>query len=226
MTVYRVILLLWCLVLTVGCASNKPIISAPDINKRIASVKNVGVIVTGTAVYELNVGGSRDLNNEWTSEAEHNLAKVSIEQLRAAGYNARLLSRDDQTEPIARIFNDIPREQLSRYVYSARKLEGGASEKVDVLLSKEGLDVLVFVRAVDHVSSGGRNAARVAAAVLLGVGASSGVAHVEMALLDKTPALVYYSHKLEDGKDLRKEEDMAHLFSEITEELTQLRGVN
>jgi len=221
-----VAIMLCCLSLASGCAGRKPIISAPDFTTRTVSVKNVGVVMAGAAVFELNVASPKELNVEWSKQAAINLAKVSVDQLHAAGYSARLLQSEDQTKPFTEMFNAIPREQLSRYVYSARRLESPTREEVDELLRKEGLDAIVLVRAVDHVSSGGRQAARVAAAVLLGHAVSSGVAHVEMAMLDKTPAIVYYSHKLEDGKDLRQEEDMAHLFGEIMDEFKELKGVN
>jgi len=219
-------IMLGCIICAGGCSQNKQIISAPDFNARTVTVKNVGVVMAGAAVYELNVASPNELNVDWSSQAATNLAKVSVAQLSAVGFNARLLQLDDQTKSVALTFNDIPREQLSRYVYSGRKLEGPNPDKVNDFMSKEGLDAIVFVRAVDHVSSGGRQAARVAAAVLLGKGVSSGVAHVELALLDKTPAIVYYSHKLEDGKDLRNEEDMGHMFSEIMDEYKELKGKN
>lgn len=210
-----------------GCASApKNIISAPNFLERSKSVKKIGVLIAGSHVYELGAGGSKELNNDWSAQAANNLTKVSVDQLPAAGFEVSLLSLDDQYKPIVNKFNEISLDQLSRYAYSARKLESPVSENITDLLNKEGLDALILVRGTDHVSSGGRQAARVAAAVLLGVGVSSGIAHVEVAMIDRSPAVIYYGHKNEDGKDLREVEGAGDLFAEIVNELKELRGIN
>jgi hypothetical protein len=210
-----------------GCASApKNIISAPNFLERTKSVKKIGVLIAGSHVFELGAGGSKELNNDWSAQAANNLAKVSVDQLRAAGFDVRIVKVDEQYKSIINKFNEIPLDHLSRYAYSARKLESPISESITDLLNTEGLDALVLVRGTDHVSSGGRQVARVAAAVLLGVGVSSGIAHVEVAMIDRSPAIIYYGHKNEDGKDLREEAGVRDLFAEIAGELKELRGIN
>jgi len=207
-----------------GCASTpKSIIAAPDFNMRNQSTKKVGVLLAGSFIFELQVGGKKALNKEWSDQAAPILTKVSIDQLKTAGYSVKPIKLDDLSFKYIATFNNIPRETISRYVYAARPIDTIEKEKFDAFLKAEDLDALVLVRGIDHVSSGGRQAMRVVAG-LLGAGTSSGIAHVEMAMLDKSRTLIFYSHKYEDGKDLRTEEGTAHLFNEIIEDMKTLNS--
>jgi hypothetical protein len=208
-----------------GCAgAPKPKIVAPDFLERSKALKKIGVLSAGSYIFELGAGGSKELNKDWSKQAELNLEKISVDQLKLAGYDAIIMKVDANTNAIVKNFNDIQRDNLTRYVYSARKIEAPNSDTVLELLNREGLDALVLVRGIDHVSSSGRQALKVAAAIL-GAGVSSGIAHLELAMIDKSPAFVYYSHKYEDGKDLRTESGTSYLFNEIMIDLKELRGL-
>jgi len=215
-----------CVSMLSGCASTpKNVIAAPDFNKRSQAIKKVGVLLAGTYIFELGAGGSKTLDIERSKQAAPILTKVSVDQLSAAGYSVKLLKTDEQTLKFTTAFNNIPREDLSRYTYSARKVEAIPQDVLDKYLAAEDLDALVLIRGIDHVSSAGRNAARVAIAIL-GVGVSSGIAHFEMAMLDKTSAFIFYSHKYEDGKELLTEKGANYLFNEIMIDLKSLHRVN
>jgi hypothetical protein len=219
-------LMLVVVVMLVGCASApKPQIAAPNFTERTRSVKKIGVVLAGSYVYELGVGGSKVLNQDWSTQAANNLLKVSVDQLKLAGYDARLLKPDGNLNFIVDNFNSINNDILTRYVYSARKIQAPFSIAMSELLDKEGLDAVVFVRGIDHVSTTGRQAMKVAVAIM-GAGISSGIAHIELAMVDKYPAFIYYSHKYEDGKDLRTESGVSDLFAGILEDLQELRGIS
>lgn len=208
-----------------GCAgAPKPKIAAPDFLERTKTVKKVGVLLAGSYVFELGAGSSKELNQDWSKQAAKNLEKISVDQLKLAGYDAILLKKDNNANAIVKGFNDIQRENLSRYVYSARKIVTPTSDAVIELMNKENLDALVLIRGIDHVSSTGRQVLRAAIAIL-GTGVSSGIAHIELAMVDRSPAFVYYSHKYENGKDLRTESGTSDLFSEIMIDLKELRGI-
>lgn len=211
--------------LLTGCSSlPQPKIAAPDFIQRTKTVKKIGIILAGSYVFEIGVGNTKELNIEWSNQAANNLVKVSADQLNLAGYKTTLLKTDNNTKVVVNAFNSIQRDNLTRYVYSARKIDAPMSSALTELLNKEGLDALVLIRGIDHVSSSGRQALKVAAAIL-GTGVSSGVAHIELAMVDRSPAFIYYSHKSEDGKDLRTESGTTDLFNEIVVDLKDLRGI-
>ncbi len=222
---FRLIIGVLCFSFITGCASSpNPKIAAPDFIERTKSVKKIGVLLAGSRVFELGVGGSKEINKDWSQQAANNLIKVSLAQLRVAGYDAVLLKNDNNTNTIANGFNGITRDIVTRYVYSARKIEAPVSVAVTELLNKEGLDALVLLREFDQVSSAGRQAIKVAAAVL-GSGVYSGIAEIEIVMVDRSPAYIYYSHKAEYGNDLRTESGTSDLFSEIMIDLKEYHGI-
>jgi hypothetical protein len=204
-----------------GCASSaKPKIAPQDFSERSRLIKKVGIMSSGSFIFELGAGNSKELNKEWSAQVDKWLEKVSVDQFRLAGYDARLLEQTELTKQIVTDYNAIPRDRLPRYAYSARALEPPLSENIKTLLENNGIDALVIVRGIDHVSSGGRQATRIVGAVF-GVIMSSGIAHEEIVIIDKTPAIIYYNHKSEDGQDLRSESGSAHLFKEIMQDFAE-----
>lgn len=221
MQLRHLILMFTGLVLLVSCAGPKPIIATTDFADKTRSVRKVGVVMAGTWVYELGVRGARTLNKEWSDKAETNLAKASVEQLRSLGYEVKLIAGNSQSQEIVEAFNKVPREQLSRYVYSGNPLDTITPEMLGEFMVKEDVDALVLVKGIDHVLSSGRQTMRVVGA-LLGVVESSGIAHAEFGLLNRQSVVLYYGHKYEDGKDLRTEEGADHLVAELVDELKEL----
>lgn len=226
-------LLVLCLLVVSGCATSPKLkIMAPDFPNRTKLIKNVGVLIAGVNVYEIGVGGSRTLSEELSVQAAETIVKVSQEQLHLAGYNVKFLKLDESTIPIVKGYNKIPSNQLSRYVYSAKKFESPDSENINNLLNKEGIDALVLIKGLDHVKTAGSHAANVAIAAAsialspVAIVQSSGIAHIEFSLLDRSPAVIYYNHKFESGVSLTSVKEAGAFFAELIDEFKEVRGNN
>lgn len=204
-----------------GCAG-KTHLASPELGNRIQTVKKVGVVIAEAKVFELNFGGSRELKTDWTAQAMENLEKVSINLLNTNGFDSKLLATDERAQNLIGYYNRLQRHDLIKLVSKGEQLPEKISQDLKGYLDQQGLDALVLVRGVDNVSSAGRQSARVVL-MMMGAYAASAPAIVDMAIIDRTGLILFFDSKVEDGQDLRKQDNANYMLGELLKRLQEVR---
>jgi len=206
-----------------GCAV--PLYRAhPDMEKRAKTIRTVVVLPPRIDVFQISAGGLREKMDEWSIQGRKNIAAAIEEELKGrARIQVRSLENplprevESNVEETYALFDAV---ETSVLLHTYGPPEHRFEEKIrnfDYTLGKEvqGLrrakaDVLILVRGVDHISSGGQKAVQ-AVGVLAGLamgtwsGVSGGITAAAVALVDaQTGAVLWYNRAWSDGGyDLR-----------------------
>ncbi len=189
----------------------------PQYKERLGGAKSVGVVPPKVVVFELGAGGVREPKDDWSAAARTNVSTAVVKSLRGAGYDAKLL------EPAADVKDDLDEVRLlyeavapsivyatygQKFPAKVQKFDYSLGD-VSKLLDRLGVDVLAIPYGSDEISTGGRKATQavgMAVAALLGVGAvqRSGVTFVNLAIVDRSGAVVWFNVRGAGGSyDLR-----------------------
>jgi len=234
------------LALLVGCAITQPYRAHPEFEERARQIKTVALIPPDVKVYELSAGGVRQEMDQWSEtprgnvvaavrkhlEAERGLALKEFDPARspaaqqefqetrplfdAVGLSAMLHTYGEQTQTNFET-------KLQRFEYSLGPLPA--------LTEAAGADAFLFVRAVDHVATGGRVALTVLGVL---VGAATGVFIVPRpggtlivtALVDPSSGdILWFSRRgAGAGYDLRDPASAEGLVADVFEEFLKTAG--
>jgi hypothetical protein len=181
-------------------------------------------------VKELSVGGVAEKVDEWSNQAKTNINNALNSQIASK----HLFDKVDQP-------TDLPPEQeaaleehvalydvvgFNAFYFGRAQFDGWKHKKTEFdytlgnglkeLADKTGADAALFIVGEDHVSSGGRKAARFFAAVL-GVYLPASPTFLSVGLVDlKTGNLLWMNYAVAaDTKDLRKPEDVNAMMTEL-----------
>lgn len=208
-------------ILITGCATTPPFRAHPQLDEKRRTIKKVIVMPPKVDVYQLTAGGVKEKIDQWTTEAPKNImAAIENELTGKRGCVFKFFSDFSRSEEEASNLEDtqalFDAVNASVLVHTYGPPDQLFSEKItnfDYSLGSEvkGLaeqaDALLFVRGVDHISTGGRKTLQAVSMVLyalLGVAVvpQGGVTAVSIALVDAdTGSILWYSFKSSGGSD-------------------------
>jgi len=181
-------------------------------------------------VKELSVGGVAEKVDDWSNQAKSNVRRALDQQISSKHLFDKLevpssLSTDETVsldEHVALYdvvgFNAFyfGKSQFDGWKHKKKEFDYTLGDGLKSLADKTGADAALFIVGEDHVSSGGRKAARVFAA-LFGVVLPASPTFLSVGLIDlKTGDLLWMNYGTAlDSKDLRKQEDVNKMMEDM-----------
>lgn len=181
-------------------------------------------------VREVSVGGVAERVEDWSDAAKQNVLNTIDEQIN----NQHLFDKVLLPEMLSDVIVDSLDEHIALYdvvgfnafYYGRATLSGWKHKKTEFdytlgsglseIADLSGADAALFIVGEDHISSGGRKAARIFAA-LLGVALPASPTFLSAGLVDlRTGDLLWMNYGTAlDTKDLRKPEDVKEMLGEM-----------
>lgn len=205
-----------------GCAA-APYRAHPRFEERIQPIKTVALLPPDVKVYRLTAGGVTELMDEWSEAARENLISSIAKRI---GIEGRFVLKefdptqspaaDEEFKDIRPLFEAIASSALTHTYRPETTFEtkkGRFEYSLGSLASLAGAaeaDALLFVYALDHISTGGRVALNI---MMVLVGAAAGVVVIPAggqtaivtALVDRTGDILWFNVRgSAGGHDLRE----------------------
>ena len=212
----------------------------PTLAQRAATIKTVLVAPPKVEVFELGAGGVREKMDEWSDQGRKNVI-AALEQSIAhrASLRMRLLNEEslpqetkaelEQTSALFEAVDDAILQHTygpepERFQDKLANFDYSLGAEVRALKTEEA-DALLFIRAVDHVSSQGRIAQQVAlvlvaAALGMVVVPQGGVTALSVAFVDaNTGAILWHKFVRAPGHDLRDPASANRIVNQVLADL-------
>jgi hypothetical protein len=206
----------------------------PEFGQRFRSRGVAALLPPDVKVFELSAGGVSELRDDWCEAGRKNVVDALKKSCRAKGIDVRdaALGKDieEELEEIQALYEAIS-VSIGLHVYGqfvfpdkVRNFDYSLGP-IDTILQRLGADYLMFVFALDEVTTAGRKALSVAASV---IGAMAGVyivpqgglTMVSVALVDASGAILWFNVKGGRGNyDLRDCDSAASIVSAVLGEL-------
>jgi hypothetical protein len=224
------IVLFVCIVLQVGQLYAADLSMKKNNLDLVTLPKKVLIIEPEIYVKELSVGGVAERVEDWSNTAKNNVIAVidaQISQKRI--FDKAVLPKDLEVEAVNLLEEHVALYDLVGFnaFYYGRGQVGGWDHKkgefdytlgagLKEISEKTGADAAMFVVGEDYISSGGRKAARIFAA-LMGVVLPASPTFLSVGLIDlKSGDLLWMNYGTAlDSKDLRKPEDVKKMLDEM-----------
>lgn len=211
-TLVRAAILL-CLVLFLPAparAAEKDYRAHPEYMTQMASVKTVGVLHPKMRVFELTAGGGREFKPDLSEQSAQVVGDAVAAALGQRGLSVKHLElmpqMGEELRDIVLLYeavhdaivqatyaNEFPRK-MARFEYSLGDLQS--------VLDQCGVDAVVFTYGSANVSSGGRRVVQVLGA-LFGPGYSVGIDRIQLAMVDRSGAVVWFAARASTSHELR-----------------------
>ena len=212
----------------------------PTLAQRAATIKTVLVAPPKVEVFELGAGGMREKMDEWSDQGRKNVI-AALEKSLANKGSLRLRQLDEESLPqeakaeleqTSALFEAV-NDAILRHTYGAgpelfeeklTNFDYSLGPEIRAL-HMEGVDALLFIRAVDHVSSQGRIAQQVALALVaaaLGVVVvpQGGVTALSVAFVDaNTGTILWHKFVRALGHDLRDSGSANRIVNQVLADL-------
>lgn len=222
---WRSVLIAAVLVLTTGCVATpdwyrkyqQPHRAHPDLARRTQGVKTVGLLPPDIKIYELSAGGDTELRDDWSAAGREAVLKALGEAFKERGIAVRPLAVDKDMqgalEDLTALYRAVSYsivEHTYKHPPFQTKLENFdySVGPVDDVLRRQQADLFLIVYGIDEISTSGRKALRGVGLVLGSVTGqqvlSQGTTALNIALLDRSGAVLWYKIAGDDGGyDLR-----------------------
>lgn len=182
------------------------------------------------AVNEVSVGGVPERVEDWSKQGKSNVLKALDQQVTSKHIFETMtlpsdLAEDQLTglEEHVALYNVVGfnafyfgRSQFDAWKHKQKEFDYTLGTGLKTLAEQTGADAALIIIGEDYISSGGRKAARLFAA-LLGVIVPGSPTFLSAALVDlKSGDILWMNYGLAiDSKDLRKQEDVDKLMGEL-----------
>lgn len=192
--------------------------------------KKILLIEPEIYVKELSLGGVAEKVDEWCVKAKNNVRSALAAQISAKRLFDKLeLPADLTTEEIAVLDEHVAlydvvgfnafyygRAEFDAWKHKRTEFDYTLGTGLKTLADKSGADAALFIVGEDNISSGGRKAARVFAA-MLGVILPPSPTFLSAALVDlRTGDILWMNYGTAlDSKDLRNAEDVNKMMNEM-----------
>lgn len=214
---------------TLGYAAEISSRSHPEL-RHTKDIKVVGFLTPDIKIYELTAGGVRELRDDWSTIGKENVMNALIKGLKEKQLEIKTLTVEkdlqDELEDIQALYRAVATsirlhtygehsfpEKQKNFDYSIGSIEN--------ILTKYGVNALIFVYGRDEISTGGRKAltaAGVIAGALTGVVVipRAGTTAVSVALVNKSGSILWFNVKGSGaGYDLREPESTSEFITEM-----------
>jgi len=212
----------------------------PTLAQRAPTIKNILVAPPKVEVFQLGAGGIGEKMDEWSDQGRKNIV-AALEKSFASKGSLRVKLLDEQflpqetkseLEQTSALFEAVDSAVLQhtygpepeRFAEKLVNFDYSLGPEVRALKTEEA-DALLFIRAIDHVSSQGRIAQQVAlvlVAAALGVVVvpQGGITALSVAFVDaNTGAILWHKFVRTPGHDLRKPESAHQLIDRVLADL-------
>lgn len=192
--------------------------------------KKILLIEPEIYVKELSVGGVAEKVDEWSLQAKNNVRSALSSQISTKHLFDKLeLPQDLSQEEAASLDEHVAlydvvgfnafyfgRAEMDAWKHKKTEFDYTLGTGLKTLAEKSGADAALFIVGEDYISSGGRKAARVFAA-LFGVVIPASPTFLSAALVDlKTGDILWMNYGTAlDSKDLRKPEDVNKMMNDM-----------
>lgn len=191
--------------------------------------RKVVVIEPRMEVKELSAGGVAERVDSWTAQAKKNVLDALNKHLAADKLfealpvptlpDESLASLDEHValyDVVGSNAHNFGRSPFPAWQHKKQEFDYTLGEGLQFLAQQSGADAALFVVGEDYISSEGRKAARIAAA-LLGIVLPPSPTFLSMGLVDlKSGNILWMNYALAmDTKDLRKTEDVDALLDQL-----------
>lgn len=219
-----------------GCAGITPYRAHPSLNDKAKQIKTVVILPPQMEAFQLSAGGAKEKIDEWGLIARQNVKNVITKELQS---NSKFLLKPFPENPIPleleanleetqALFNAVSdsvvlhtygttdhrfHDKVSNFNYSL----GSEVKELD-----SQADAFLFVRGIEHISTGGRNALMAGITILAALGGAyvfpqGGITYLTVALVDaQTGNILWFNHKMSPGgHDLRKPESASQIVKDL-----------
>lgn len=223
----RCIFVIFLALLLSGCATVS-FRSHPLLAERIKPVSKIVVMPMDVEVYKVSAGGVRELVDEFTLEAKNNI-KTALDNEISQTHNYKLLYLRDLKEVTDTKEKLLFKDALALYVAldtsiithtyppnifkdKLKNFDYTFGPNLNAINSYGDADTLLFIRGGDYLSSGGRVALMVWAAVMGFTPTNAGPPHLSVALVDpKSGDILWYnSFYPQQGYNFRNKDSVSN----------------
>lgn len=233
----KILTMMFACLLVSACATTAPQFrSHPRLNEKLGQTRTITVIPLNIDVYQLSAGGVKEKIDEWCFQARRNVLTAVEEELKLIpllnlkSFSEAIMSEDQKSnlEQTSALFDAINSSIIFHTYGPPEQLFPEKIQNFDYSLGpevrefSEQTDALLFVRAVDNISTAGRKALQ-AGSVLLGalvgvaVSPNVGITLVSIAVVDaQSGDILWYNYHGSGGDhDLRNPTNTTILVKEI-----------
>ncbi len=207
-------------------AGDVPWRAHPELADRIAPVRVVGIARPEVKAFELTAGGNRVFRPDWSDQAADALAAAVAARLGARGFEPRPFTlaagMEEEMRGVKLLYDAVASAVLQATYVEAFPAKLARFEftlgDLAPLLAPQGVDAVVFVDGVANISSPGRKALQVVAAVL-GPAYSVGLDHVLIAVVDRSGAVLWFGKGTSSDFDLRDARSAGSFLGPLVDDL-------
>ena len=224
-------------VFIVGCV---PVVYKKHVefDSKLKEIKTTGVVEPDVKLYEFSAGGVHELRDDW-SEAAHdtltkcffNLVSDKTIKIENTKLDSAILKDLDEVNALYReVSYAIDNYAMGQFPFPNKKNNFDYSlGPLDNIFDKLNVNSLVFIYGRQEVPSSGRKTLAAAGAVvgiLTGVMVTprASITDVNIALVNRDGAVLWYGHNLKRSVDLRKPRSVKRMLKSILRYLPELKN--
>jgi hypothetical protein len=210
----------------------------PQFDSSCKNLKTYGLVKPRVEVCEISAGGVPELRDDWCAAARGNVVAALERKFSSKMINLKTIEPDVSTsqefDEVSALYKVVS-YSIKTHTYFPANIFPEKVDKfdyslgpIDRLLERYGCDGLIFVYGYDEISSEGRKAlmatgAIVAALTGVVVVPRGGVTTMDVALVDASGTILWYSFQAQRGSDLRDPGSAAQLVEGVMADFPQCR---
>ena len=210
----------------------------PQFDSYCRNLKTYGLVKPRVEVFEISAGGVPELRDDWCAAARGNVVAALERQFSSKMINLKTIEPDvsasQEFEEVSALYKVVS-YSIKAHTYSAPNVFPEKVDKFDYslgpinrVLERHGCDGLIFVYGYEEVPSAGRKALMAAGMV---IGALTGVytaprgvvTTMDVALVDSSGRILWYSFQAQGGSDLRDPGSAAQLVERVMSDFPECR---
>jgi len=210
----------------------------PQFESSCKNIKTYGLVKPQVEVFEISAGGVPELRDDWCAAARGNVVAAFERKFSSKMINLKTIEPDVSTsqefDEVSALYKVVS-YSIKAHTYSPVNIFPEKVDKfdyslgpIDRLLERYGCDGLIFVYGHDEISTAGRKtlmAAGMVVGALTGVyaGPRGGATTIDVALVDASGTILWYSFQLQGATDLRDPGSAAQMVERVMSDFPECR---
>jgi hypothetical protein len=202
----------------------------PQFDSFCKDIKTYGLVKPRVEVFEISAGGVPELRDDWCAAARGNVVAALERKFSSKMINLKTIEPDVSTsqefDEVSALYKVVS-YSIKFHTYAPAYIFPEKVDKfdyslgpIDRLLERYGCDGLIFVYGHDEISTAGRKtlmAAGIVVGALTGVyaGPRGGATTIDVALVDASGTILWYSFQAQGASDLRDPGSAAQLVDRV-----------